>query len=88
METYLIDVNISVYRGFELNQVQLRLPDKLLEDIDQWIDEGKYKSRSDAIRVILELHIEEKKTRQFYEMLINRSKESKTNPEILIPFED
>ena len=70
-----------------MSQVQLRLPDQLLEDIDKWIDEGKYKSRSDAIRVILALHVEREKTREFYEMLNGRSKESKNSPEILIPFE-
>ncbi|MFQ5980133.1 MAG: ribbon-helix-helix domain-containing protein [Candidatus Heimdallarchaeota archaeon] len=71
-----------------MSQVQLRLPEHLLRDIDKWIEEGKYKSRSDAIRIILAIHQEREETREFYKMLDKRSHESKTMPEILIPFTD
>jgi Arc/MetJ-type ribon-helix-helix transcriptional regulator len=36
-----------------MSQVQVRVPEKLLETLDQWIEEGRFKSRSDAVRVIL-----------------------------------
>lgn len=71
-----------------MRQVQLRLPEQLLREIDKWIEEGRYKSRSDAIRIILAIHQEREKTREFYEMLNKRSHESKAMPDILIPFTD
>ncbi len=71
-----------------MSQVQLRLPEDLLREIDKWIEEGKYKSRSDAIRIILAIHQEREKTREFYKMLNERSQESKTMSDILIPFTD
>jgi Arc/MetJ-type ribon-helix-helix transcriptional regulator len=69
-------------------QVQLRLPEKTVEQIDQWVKEGKFKSRSDAIKTIISLYEEREKTRQFYEMLQKRSQEAKTHPERLVPLED
>lgn len=69
-------------------QVQLRLPEKTLQQIDQWVSEGKFKSRSDAIKTIISLYEEKEKTRQFYEMLHKRSQEAKANPEKLVPLED
>jgi len=69
-------------------QVQLRLPEKTLEQIDQWVKEGKFKSRSDAIKTIISLYEEREKTRQFYEMLQKRSIEAEEHPERLIPLEE
>ncbi|MGC1121002.1 MAG: ribbon-helix-helix domain-containing protein [Candidatus Methanofastidiosia archaeon] len=69
-------------------QVQLRLPEESISEIDKWVSEGKFKSRSDAIRTILALYQEKEKTREFYKMLVRRSNEAKENPEILIPLED
>jgi len=69
-------------------QVQLRLPEKTLQQLDQWVSEGKFKSRSDAIKTIISLYEEREKTRQFYEMLQKESKEAKEHPETLIPLED
>ncbi|MFA7080668.1 MAG: ribbon-helix-helix domain-containing protein [Candidatus Bathyarchaeia archaeon] len=69
-------------------QVQLRLPEKTLQQIDQWVSEGKFKSRSDAIKTIISLYEEKEKTRQFYEMLHKRSQEAKEQPEKLVPLED
>jgi Arc/MetJ-type ribon-helix-helix transcriptional regulator len=69
-------------------QVQLRLPEKTLEQIDQWVSEGKFKNRSDAIKTIINLYEEKEKTRQFYQMLHNHSQEAKTHPEKLVPIED
>jgi Arc/MetJ-type ribon-helix-helix transcriptional regulator len=71
-----------------LAQVQLRLPQKTIEEIDQWIKEGRFKSRSDAIRTILSIYQEREKTREFYKLLNQRSKEAKEHPETLIPLEE
>ena len=68
-------------------QVQVRLTENLLNSIDAWIKEGKFKSRSDAIRIVLRNYEEREKTREFYNMLHKRSKESKEHPEHLIPLE-
>ena len=68
-------------------QVQVRVPKNLLNMIDAWIEEGKFKSRSDAIRIVLSQYEERENTRDFYKMLIKRSKEAKDHPEILIPLE-
>ena len=69
-------------------QVQLRLPEKMIEEIDTWVAEGKFKSRSDAIKSIISLYEEREKTREFYKMLLKRSEEAKKHPEILVPLEE
>ena len=71
-----------------MGQVQLRLPEKMVEDIDQWVAEGKFKSRSDAIKSIITLYEEREKTREFYKLLHERSEEAKKHPEKLVPLED
>lgn len=70
-----------------MKQVQVRIPDNLLETIDQWIERGKFKSRSDAIRIVLSQYEERERTREFFKMLTDRSKEAKEQPELLIPLE-
>jgi Arc/MetJ-type ribon-helix-helix transcriptional regulator len=69
-------------------QVQLRLSQKTLEEIDRWIAEGRFKNRSDAIRTILNYYQEREKTREFYKLLLKRSEEAKKHPEALTPLED
>ena len=69
-------------------QVQLRLSEKTLEEIDHWVAEGRFKSRSDAIKSIITLYEEREKTRKFYTMLLKRSEEAKKHPEILVPLEE
>lgn len=69
-------------------QVQLRLPEKTLEEIDRWVAEGKFKNRSDAIKTIISLYEEREKTRKFYQMLNKRSEEAKKHPEKLVPLEE
>jgi Arc/MetJ-type ribon-helix-helix transcriptional regulator len=71
-----------------MSQVQLRLPEKTLEQIDCWVAEGKFKNRSDAIKTIISLYEEREKTRQFYSMLQKESQQAKEHPEELIPLED
>jgi len=76
-----------------LVQVQVRIPGKLVEEIDRWVAEGRFRSRSDAIKTILALYHEREQTRRlqtrrFYETLIERSREAKEKPEILVGLED
>lgn len=69
-------------------QVQLRLPEKMITEIDCWISEGRFKSRSDAIKTIISLYEEREKTRQFYDLLHKRSQEAKKQQEKLVPLEE
>ena len=71
-----------------LAQVQLRLPEKTLEEIDRWVAEGRFKSRSDAIKSIISLYEERVLTRAFYKMLVERSEEARKHPERLVPLEE
>lgn len=70
-------------------QVQLRLSQNIVDNLDDMISKGLFKSRSDAIRSILLKYEEIEKTRHFYTELICRSKESKNkNKNNLVDFED
>ena len=69
-------------------QVQLRVPDNMLKEIDRWVDEGKFRSRSDAIKTIIAFYEEREKTRRFLEMLNKRSQDAKNKPESLVRIED
>jgi Arc/MetJ-type ribon-helix-helix transcriptional regulator len=69
-------------------QVQLRLPPEMIAEIDSWVAEGRFKSRSDAIKTIISIYEEREKTRKFYELLNKRSEEAKKNPEKLVPLEE
>ena len=71
-----------------MTQVQLRLSDKTLEEIDRWVAEGRFKSRSDAIKSIISLYEEREKTREFYKLLLKRSEEARKHPERLVPLEE
>ncbi|MBU0898270.1 MAG: ribbon-helix-helix domain-containing protein [Nanoarchaeota archaeon] len=69
-------------------QVQLRIPDQTVKEIDEMVEEGKFKSRSDAIKTMVSLYEERVKTMEFFNMLMKRSKEAEDNSNILIPLED
>jgi Arc/MetJ-type ribon-helix-helix transcriptional regulator len=71
-----------------LAQVQLRLPQKTIEEIDNWVAEGRFKNRSDAIKSIITHYQEREKTLAFFSMLLKRSEEAKQHPETLIPIEE
>ncbi|MEA2054932.1 MAG: ribbon-helix-helix domain-containing protein [Candidatus Thermoplasmatota archaeon] len=68
-------------------QVQVRIPENLLEKVDEWIEEGRFKSRSDAIRIVLSQYEGREKTREFYKLLTERSREAKEHPENLVLLE-
>jgi Arc/MetJ-type ribon-helix-helix transcriptional regulator len=70
-----------------MTQVQVRVPENLLETIDDWIKEGRFKSRSDAIRIVLSQYEERERTREFFKMLTDRSREAKEHQESLTPLE-
>jgi len=55
-----------------LTQVQVRMPEKVVKEIDRWIAEGRFASRSEAIKTIVALYQEKARER----------------PEILIPLEE
>ena len=60
----------------------------LAEEIDRWVAEGRFKSRSDAVKTILSLYEERERTREFYKMLNERNKEAEEHPENLVPLEE
>ena len=59
-----------------------------MEEIDHWIAEGRFSSRSEAVKTIVTLYKEREKTRNFYEMLSKESEEARKHPESLIPLKD
>jgi Arc/MetJ-type ribon-helix-helix transcriptional regulator len=76
-----------VYGDF-LTQVQLRLSQETLDEIDRWVAEGRFKSRSDAVKTIISLYEERERTREFLRMLLKRSEEATKHPESLLPLEE
>ncbi len=66
----------------------MRVPEEKIREIDRLVKKGVFKSRSDAIRTMIELYQERRKIREFYAMLRERSKEAEEHPEDLIPIED
>ncbi len=69
-------------------QVQVRIPEELVQEIDHWIAEGRFSSRSEAVKTIVTLYNEREQTRKFYEMLSRESEGARKHPESLIPLED
>jgi Ribbon-helix-helix protein, copG family. len=48
-----------------MQQIQVRVPDELVRQIDEWVNKKRFKSRSDAIREILTLYEEREKRGTF-----------------------
>lgn len=71
-----------------MTQVQVRMPERVVKEIDRWIAEGRFASRSEAIKTIVALYQERERTRQFHMMLLERSKEAREKPKLLIPLEE
>ena len=71
-----------------VTQVQVRLSEKVVKEIDRWVAEKGFKSRSDAIRAIIAFYEEREETRKFLKMLVSRSEEARKHPEMLIPLEE
>jgi Arc/MetJ-type ribon-helix-helix transcriptional regulator len=64
------------------------MPEKSVQEIDRWVSEGRFASRSDAIKTIVAMHQERERTREFYKLLLERSREAKEKPEILLSLEE
>ena len=56
--------------------VQVRIPEETVKEIDRWVEEGRFASRSEAIKTIVVLYRERERTRDFYGMLQKRSEEA------------
>lgn len=69
-------------------QVQVRVPRKVVQEIDRWIAEGRFANRSEAIKTVLTLYEERERTRKFYRTLLNRSEQAKKKADSLIPLEE
>jgi Arc/MetJ-type ribon-helix-helix transcriptional regulator len=69
-------------------QVQLRLSRETLEKLDRWVSEGKFKSRSDAVRTIIGFYEEQERTREFLKMLMKRSEQARKHPESPVSHEE
>ena len=69
-------------------QVQVRIPRELVQGIDNLVKQGRFASRSEAIKTIVALYEERERTRKFYQMLFERNKEATEKPEILLPLEE
>jgi len=78
----------SIVQGGIMAQVQLRLSRETLEKLDRWVSEGKFKSRSDAVRTIISFYEERERTREFLKMLMKRSEEARKHPESLVSLEE
>lgn len=69
-------------------QVQVRIPEELVKVIDRWVTEGRFASRSEAIKTIVATYQERERTRVFYQLLVERSREAKEKPDLLLPFDE
>lgn len=69
-------------------QVQVRVPEKVVQEIDRWISEGRFANRSEAIKTVLLLYEERERTRKFYQTLLKRSEQARKRTDLLIPLED
>lgn len=69
-------------------QVQVRIPEDLVRELDRWISEGRFSSRSEAVKTIISLYEERDRARRFYEMLSRESGEARKHPESLIPLKN
>ena len=68
--------------------VQVRIPKELVREIDRWVAEGRFSSRSEAIKTIVTIYDERERTRRFYQALVKRSDEAAQNPSSLVPLDD
>jgi Arc/MetJ-type ribon-helix-helix transcriptional regulator len=67
--------------------VQVRIPREMVKDLDRWVQEGRVANRSEAVKTIVALYNERERVRNFYQILANRSREAKENPDDLLPLE-
>ena len=63
------------------------MAEKTVKNIDKMIAQGRFKSRSEAIKMMVAFYEEREKTRQFLKMLMKRSEDAEEKPDILIPLD-
>jgi len=68
-------------------QVQLRVPEQVIKEIDEMVKKNKFRSRSDAIKTMISFYQEREKTKKFYEMLAKIEEETEKHPEMLVKLE-
>jgi Arc/MetJ-type ribon-helix-helix transcriptional regulator len=76
-----------MFTGGKMISVNVRVPEELIKSLDSWVDEGRFASRSDAVKTILAFYKEREKTRSFLALLDKRSREARENPDILVPLD-
>lgn len=59
-----------------------------MQEIDRWVADGRFSSRSEAVKTIVALYNERERTRRFYEMVSKESEGARKHPESLIPLKD
>lgn len=59
-----------------------------MAELDYWIAEGRFSSRSEAVKTIVALYTERERTRKFYQMLEKESESVRKRPESLVPLTD
>ena len=69
-------------------QVQLRVSDATADFLDMLVKQGRFSSRSEAVKTMITIYEERNKTREFYEELKRRAKEMDKHPERAVDFED
>jgi Arc/MetJ-type ribon-helix-helix transcriptional regulator len=69
-------------------QVQVRIPKELVAEIDKWVSEGRFSSRSEAVKTMVAIYNEREQTRRFYQKLARRSDEVRKNPKTLVPLDE
>jgi Arc/MetJ-type ribon-helix-helix transcriptional regulator len=67
--------------------VNVRVPECMIESIDDFVKRGIFASRSDAIKTMIAVYQEREKTRQFFDVLNTRSREAREHPAELIPLD-
>ena len=75
-------------RVMATTQVQVRIPEELVREIDRWISEGRFANRSEAVKTIVALYDERERTRRFYRTLLRRSDDVRKNPKSLVLLEE
>ncbi len=65
--------------------INVRVPEEMVESIDKWVKEGRFASRSDAMKMMIAFYEEREKTGKFLNMLNLRSREAREKQGILIP---
>lgn len=71
----------------DMTKVEVRLPEELARQIDEWVSEGKFLNRSDAVKAIVSFYNEREKTRKFLAMLGKRGREAREKPQKLVLLE-